>query len=78
MAIKDLIGPSFVGTTTVKFVVTRGLSIGVPAVPEPLDIESMTIGAAIDFESLKIEAALDMEKMVVGAAIDIEELRIEP
>ena len=27
MAVKDLIGPAFVGSTTVKYIVTRGLSI---------------------------------------------------
>jgi hypothetical protein len=27
MAVKDLIGPGFIGSTTVKYIVTRGLSI---------------------------------------------------
>jgi len=29
MAVKHLIVPGFVGTTTIKYVVTRGLSVGV-------------------------------------------------
>ena len=31
MAIKDLIGPGFVGTATVKWIVTRGLTPGAAA-----------------------------------------------
>lgn len=31
MAIKDMIGPSFVGTTTIKWIVTRGLTAGAAA-----------------------------------------------
>ncbi len=42
MAIKDIIGPSFVGTTTIKWIVTRGLSIGSSVVPDMPGIEYAT------------------------------------
>ena len=33
MAVKDLIGPGFIGSTTVKYIVTRGLSTVVYVIP---------------------------------------------
>jgi len=39
MAIKDMIGPSFVGATTIKWIVTRGLTAAAVTVPDVPGIE---------------------------------------
>ena len=41
MAIKDLIGPSFVGTSTIKWIVTRGLGSGSPPVVVVPDMQGL-------------------------------------
>mgnify|MGYP006411170649 CR=1 FL=1 len=45
MAIKNLIGPGFVGSDTIEYLITRGLEAGAPAGDPPL-IEQTTAAAA--------------------------------
>ena len=52
MAIKDIIGPGFVGTTTIKWIPTRGLSIGSSIVP---DVEGVEYWAGDDRLHYKAE-----------------------
>ena len=48
MAIKDLIGPSFVGTETIEFIVTRGLGVSDVLVTDPTYIASHRYGFSYD------------------------------
>jgi hypothetical protein len=41
MAVKDLIGPAFVGTGTVKYIVTRGLATAVYVIPIIAEINTL-------------------------------------
>jgi len=60
MAIKDLIGPGFVGTSTVRFIVARGL--GAVAVPPPspsVGGHPATSVGVVDLEFEKISTRSD-------------------
>ena len=41
MAVKDLIGPGFIGSTTVKYIVTRGLTTAQSAIPIIAEINTL-------------------------------------
>ena len=41
MAVKDLIGPGFIGSTTVKYIVTRGLTTAQPMIPVIADVNTL-------------------------------------
>ena len=46
MAIKDIIVPGFVGTTTIKWLPTRGFNIGVVATQGDIDVRPDTVSAS--------------------------------
>ena len=56
MAVKDLIGPAFVGTGTVKYIVTRGLSTAVSVIP--IIVESNTLMGDVTDEVYRQGVAL--------------------
>ena len=58
MAVKDLIGPGFIGTSTVKFVVTRGLSL-LPPPPPSTGGQPATSIEMSDLEFTKISTRSD-------------------
>ena len=60
MAIKDLIGPGFVGTSTVKFIVARGLgSAPVPTPAPSVGGQPATSIGVVDLEFTKISTRSD-------------------
>ena len=64
MAIKDIIGPSFVGTSTIKWLVTRGFASGTapagPIIPGDMqysiDAQSMEYSIAEQRTQFKIDS----------------------
>ena len=59
MAIKDLIGPGFVGTDTVQYIVTRGMS----------SFDPQTVIAVIFQSNVLIGDALEEEHFLKGVAV---------
>ena len=59
MAIKDLVGPDFVGTNTIQYIVTRGFS----------SIDPQTIKAVMFQSNVLIGDALEEEYFLKGVAV---------
>lgn len=73
MAIKDIIGPGFVGTSTIKFIVTRGFSIGeadVTSAPSTANVARLGVASA---EVTRLGYTAEVTRL--GYAATVEKVR---